>query len=45
MPYPKFDRFAVKMESLAARDNKKFIQRDHVAPTRFPRLFRPQPPS
>jgi len=32
MPYPQFDRFAVKMEPLAARENKKFIERDHVAP-------------
>jgi len=36
MAYPKFDRFAVQMEPLAARDNKKFIERDHVAPTTQP---------
>ncbi len=36
MPYPQFDRFAVKMEPLAARENKKVIERDHVAPTAVP---------
>ena len=30
MPYPKFDRFAVKMDPLATRTNKKFIDKDHV---------------
>ena len=39
MPYPQFDRFAVKMEPLAARENKKFIERDHVAPQAHPRTL------
>ncbi|MFV2070948.1 MAG: hypothetical protein ACC645_28610 [Pirellulales bacterium] len=30
MPYPQFDRTAVKMKSLTARDNKVEIERDHV---------------
>ncbi|MCA9075211.1 MAG: hypothetical protein KDA93_09275 [Planctomycetaceae bacterium] len=32
MPYPQFDRFAVKMEPLKARENKKSIDVDHVSP-------------
>ncbi len=32
MPYEQFDRFAVKMEPLSSRTNKKFIETDHVAP-------------
>ena len=31
MTYPEFDRFAVRMESLSERNNKKFIADDHVA--------------
>ena len=37
MPFPQFDRFAVRMEPLAARENKKSIERDHVAPAAEPR--------
>ena len=32
MPYPQFDRFAVRMEPLRARENKKTIELDHVSP-------------
>lgn len=32
MPYPQFDRFAVRMEPLAVRDSKKHIETDHVSP-------------
>jgi len=32
MPYPQFDRFAVRMEPLRARENKKTIEDDHVSP-------------
>ena len=31
MPYRQFDRFAVRMEPLASRTNKKFIDQDHIA--------------
>ena len=30
MPYKQFDRFAVKMDPLSARTNKKFIETDHI---------------
>ena len=30
MPYRQFDRFAVKMEPLSSRTNKKFIDKDHI---------------
>ena len=43
MPYPKFDRFAVRMEPLANRDNKKCIEQDHVSPRRSRSLCRPLP--
>lgn len=33
MPYPQFDRFAVRMEPLSARENKKQIDKDHISPT------------
>jgi hypothetical protein len=36
MPYPQFDRHAVKMMPLAARPNKVDIQRDHVPIDRPP---------
>ena len=32
MPYPQFDRFAVRMEPLASRDSKKHIEKDHIPP-------------
>ena len=32
MPYPQFDRFAVRMEPLSARDSKKHIEKDHISP-------------
>lgn len=32
MPYAEFDRFAVKMEPLSTRQNKKRIEHDHVSP-------------
>jgi len=32
MAYKQFDRCAVKMQPLSARQNKKFIEQDHVAP-------------
>ncbi len=37
MPYPRLDRFQIRMEPLAARENRKFIEQDHVAPTSVPR--------
>ena len=36
MPYPQFDRHAVKMEPLASRPNKVEIERDHVPIDRPP---------
>jgi len=36
MPYPQFDRFAVRMEPLASRASKKEIERSHVPPDRPP---------
>ncbi len=39
MPYQQFDRSQVKMESLSARENKKFIERDHIAPDTVPRVL------
>ena len=36
MPYPEFDRFAVKMEPLSARQNKQQIENDHVSPDTEP---------
>jgi hypothetical protein len=36
MPHPQFDRFSVRMEPLAARENKKEIEKDHVPPDRPP---------
>ncbi len=36
MPYPQLDRFALRMEPLAARTNKKSIERDHVSPDAEP---------
>ena len=36
MPYRQFDRFAVKMEPLAARTNKVTIDSDHVGPESEP---------
>lgn len=41
MPYPQFDRSAVRMEPLSARDNKKFIEHDHVPPTAQPKALSP----
>ena len=32
MPYPQLDRFAVRMEPLRIRENKKTIESDHVSP-------------
>jgi len=32
MPYPQLDRFAVRMQPLRARENKKTIDVDHVSP-------------
>ncbi|MEZ6060736.1 MAG: hypothetical protein R3C19_10265 [Planctomycetaceae bacterium] len=37
MPYPQLDRFAVRMEPLRARQNKKTIDVDHVSPDAAPR--------
>jgi hypothetical protein len=37
MPHPEFDRFAVRMEPLSAREHKKVIERDHVSPEEKPR--------
>ena len=42
MSFPRLDRFAIKMEPLAARENKKFIEQDHVSPAAEPRPL-PQP--
>ena len=39
MPFPEFDRFAVKMEPLSARHNKKQIEKDHISPDDEPRLL------
>ena len=36
MPHPQFDRFAVRMEPLSARVNKKTIEIDHVSPDAEP---------
>jgi hypothetical protein len=36
MSHKQFDRFAVKMEPLSARTNKKNIQHDHVSPDATP---------
>ena len=36
MSYQQFDRFAIKMEPLSSRPNKKFIEQDHIAPTAEP---------
>lgn len=36
MPYKKLDRFKIKMEPLAARQNKKAIEQQHVPPTQAP---------
>ncbi len=30
MPYPQLDRFAVRMQPLRSRENKKTIDIDHV---------------
>ncbi len=32
MPYPQLDRFQVRMNPLSTRENKKFIEKDHVSP-------------
>lgn len=32
MPYPEFDRFAVRMEPLSARHNKKYVEHDFIDP-------------
>ncbi len=37
MPFPLFDRSAVKMEPLSNRQNKKQIESDHVSPDSEPR--------
>ncbi len=37
MPYNQFDRATVHMQPLAARQNKKFIEQDHVGPNSEPR--------
>jgi hypothetical protein len=36
MPHPQLDRFAVRMEPLRARENKKTIEDDHVSPDASP---------
>ncbi len=36
MPYPQFDRSSLRMKPLAARENRKSIERDHVSPTQSP---------
>ncbi len=42
MPYAGVDRFQVKMEPLTTRENKKFIETDHIAPETEPH---PLPPN
>ncbi|MCX7018942.1 MAG: hypothetical protein NTY46_08140 [Candidatus Sumerlaeota bacterium] len=37
MPHPELDRSAVRMKPLAGRENKKFIERDHVPLSHEPR--------
>jgi hypothetical protein len=37
MPFPQFDRFTVRMQPLATRENKKNIVRDHFSPDVEPR--------
>ncbi len=32
MPYKQLDRFALKMQPLSSRDNKKLIEQDHISP-------------
>ncbi len=39
MPYKQFDRFAVKMDPLESRTNKKFIEADHVPVDSAPRAL------
>ncbi len=39
MPHPEFNRFAVKMQPLAERDSKKFIEKDCVQPNTPPRAL------
>jgi hypothetical protein len=36
MPFPQLDRFAVRMQPLSARTNKKFAETDFVDPARAP---------
>lgn len=42
MPYPKLNRFAVKMQPLASRPSKKQIDKDHVPPDRAPAPLPPE---
>ena len=42
MPYEQLDRFGVKMDSLSSRQNKKFIEQDHVAPSAEPNELSPR---
>ena len=39
MPYKQFDRFPLKMEPLATRENKKNIEHDHVPPEAQPKAL------
>ncbi len=41
MPHPKLDRFALKLEPLSARQNKKNIEQDHVPPDQVPGTLSP----
>jgi hypothetical protein len=42
MQYAQFDRFAVRMEPLANRENKKHIDQDHVRPSTAPGALPPE---
>ena len=42
MPYPKLDRFAVKMEPLSTRRSKRWIEADHIPPDRQPGALPPE---
>lgn len=39
MPYPQFDRHALKIKPLSERKDKVYIERDHVPPTAAPKPF------
>ena len=42
MPYPEFDRHALHIKPLSAREDKVFIEKDHVPPSASPKPFSEQ---